>query len=60
MKRIGDYTDIVKAANKLLARDGAPYRFGVSGIALCPVCGLAWFPNDRQYPACEHNLEWQS
>lgn len=55
-----DYHAIVIDANKALARDNEPYRFGCDGIAICKECGLTWFPNERYYPACEHNKQWQS
>ena len=52
------YPAIVVEANKMLERDGESYRFGCDGIAVCKECGATWFPNDRYYPACEHNKEF--
>jgi len=44
----------------MLERDGKPFRFGADGIAICKECGLTLVSNERYYPACEHNKEWQS
>jgi hypothetical protein len=54
----GDYHAIVIWANKCLERDGEPFKFTASGIAVCKECSLTWFPNERSYPACEHFKEW--
>ena len=59
MRKVGNYYAIVASANAVLERDGEPYRFGSDGIAVCKECGLTWFPNERYYPACVHNKEWQ-
>jgi len=58
--KLRNYSAIVGEANKMLERDGKPFRFGADGIAICKECGLTWYPNERYYPACEHNKEWQS